>query len=237
MIEPILSYIRTLNFTGPDLTKRYYRLFGDLEYDLAALRAEIAVMEIRLREVRRRIDRCVWIGDNDEREISVAAHELAEPYYDRLNALHARIAAARNFQFNPSRERQGYFLFSDIALAIMGIGDEKLRRCEHLTFTRACEAYGRLDIRELTDLHDGVQDFLALQRRDHLESTEENAWESKLQQLLGSHPLCNAHWLDDPRRIEERLVTLKKKITREQDRLEYLGMVYTAAMKTFRFCN
>jgi hypothetical protein len=64
-----------------------------------------------------------------------------------------------------------------------------------------------------------------------------NAWKSKLRQLQDSHPLCNAHWLDDPRRIEHRLAGLKNKISSEQDRLEYLGMVYTAAMKTFRFCN
>jgi hypothetical protein len=237
MVEPILSYVRTLNFTGPDLTKRYYRLFGDLEYDLAALRAEITVMELRIREVRRRLERAVHIGTEEERDISVAAHELAEPWYDRLEALHARITASRGFQFNSTRERQSYFLFSDIALAIMGIEDETVRRRELLTFARACEAYSQLDINALTDLHDTVQDLLALERRDSLDSAETESWQRKLQTLLDSHPLRSAHWLDDPEKIEQRLHRLRRRIGAEQQRLEHLGMLYTAAIKCLRYCN
>ena len=78
MVEPILLYYRLLHFTGPEQTKRYYRLFGDLEYDLLSLRIEREVMGLRLREVKRRMSSCALITEEDERNISVSSHELAE---------------------------------------------------------------------------------------------------------------------------------------------------------------
>ena len=54
MVEPFVTYIRTLRFIGPEIEKRYFRIFGDLEYDLLALRIETSVMRHRLREVKRR---------------------------------------------------------------------------------------------------------------------------------------------------------------------------------------
>jgi hypothetical protein len=237
MVEPILSYMRTLRFTGPEQIKRYYRLFGDLEYDLLALRAESAVMELRLREIKRRMAFCASISEEEEREISVSSHELAEHFYSRLDALQGKITASKNFQFNQSHERQSYYLLYDIAMAIMGIEDESLRSREYETFDTACAAYGRLDISALLDLHDSVQSFLALERREHLERSEEEQWHRKLEELLDSHPLRFAGLLNQPERIREKMGTLKRKIASEQTRLEKLGMIYTAAIRTFRYRN
>ena len=96
LVEPILSYMRMLRFTGPDQVKRYYRLFGDLEYDLLSLRAENAVMQIRLREVKRRVVSCVTLSDEEERQINVDSHDLSEHLFDRIERLQRSIAASRS---------------------------------------------------------------------------------------------------------------------------------------------
>jgi hypothetical protein len=60
-------------------------------------------------------------------------------------------------------------------------------------------------------------------------------WEEKLAELLSHHPLRHAHVLDTPDGITGRLETLKQKIARQQEQLEYAGMLYTAAIRAMRF--
>lgn len=237
MVEPFVTYIRTLRFTGPEIEKRYFRIFGDLEYDLFALRIETAVMRLRLREVKRRARACMWINSDDERQISVTSHELNEHLYDRLEHLHKRIAAAKNFRYDQERERQGYYLFSDIATAIIGLGEDDRRNHELPELDRACDAYSRLDLNELLDIHDGVQQLLGLQRRTQATRGELEGWEDGLMKLYERYPLRHAPLLETPDGIEMRLDRLKRRIGREQNRLESLGMVYTGAIRVMRFRN
>ena len=237
MIEPFIKYIRTLRFTGPDIEKRYYRIFGDLEYDLLALRTETAVMELRIREVKRRVMSCVRISTEDERQISATSHELNEHLYTRLERLHARITSARSFRYDYGSEQQGYYLFYDIATAIIGLHDTTLRKQEQPTLDDARIAYEQLDISWLLDLHDNVQPLLAQERREEPEAGEMEIWEDKLNELIARHPLRHAPVLDTPDGISGRLDVLKQQIARQQERLEYAGMVYTAAVGAMRFRN
>jgi hypothetical protein len=237
MIEPILSYCRLLRFKGPELAKRYYRIFGDLEYDLMSLKTESEVMSLKLKDLQRRLHIRVPINDEEEHRINSVAHEIAEPLYTRLDDMHARIRAARDFHYNSCREREGYYLLADIATAIMGVEDHAVRVRERETLTIACEAYGRLDLSALTDLHDGVQNFLSMQRREHLDTNEEQEWLVKLEELRRTPPLCYADCLNDADGISDRMRTLKNKIRREEKRLERLGIAYLAAVHTIRNLN
>lgn len=237
LVEPILSYMRMLRFNGPEQVKRYYRLFGDLEYDLLSLRAENAVMQIRLREVKRRVLSCVLLSDDEERQINVDSHDLAEHLFDRVERLQRSIASSRGFRFDATREQQSYYLLADIAYAIMGIEDSAVRARERETINIACEAYGRLDLSALIDLHDSVQQFLALQRRERLDDYEEVEWRKKLENLQRSHPLCCIKWLDDPASITRRLSSLKRKIKSQQAELERVTMVYGAIVTAMRERN
>lgn len=222
---------------APEIEKRYYRLFGDLEYDLLALRIENAVMALRLREVKRRATACVFISAEDERQISVTSHELNEHLYNRLAQLHSHITNARNFRYDHESEQQGYMLLRDIATAVLGVGDPAVRRREQTKLDDACDAYAKLDISELIDLHDSVQDLLAIERRDELDDEEISAWERSLAEMAGRHPLRFADILETPDGITARVEKLKRRISREQDRLEIAGMVYTAAIRSMRFRN
>jgi hypothetical protein len=237
MVEPILHYYRLLHFTGPEQTKRYFRLFGDLEYDLLSLRIEREVMGLRLREVKRRMSSCALITEEDERNISVSSHELAEHLYSKLDILRTTIAETRNFHYDVKLERQAYLLLHDILMAIHGIENETVRRHEQETCNLACQAYGELDVSALLDLHDSVQGFLGFERRSQLSQWELHEWQAKIDGLLGGHPLRFAEWLNDPELIKERMDILKQKIGRQQKRLELIGMVYMATVKTFRFRN
>jgi hypothetical protein len=237
MVESFIAYMRACNFVAPEIEKRYFRLFGDLEYDLLALRIETSVMALRLREVRRRVMTCIWISTEEERQISVTSHELNEHLYTRLERLHARITTARSFKYNHASEGQGYILLRDIAMAVLGIGDAAARKRERSKLDDACGAYARLDIPALIELHDSVQDLLALQRRDALDEEETTDWEKRLDEIAGRHPLRFADILDAPELITVRTEMLKRKIAREQERLEISGMVYTAAIRAMRFRN
>ncbi len=237
MVEPILAYFRLLRFKGPEISKRYFRLFGELEYDLLSLQTECAVMALRLREVMRRMKLQPTLDDDEEREINAGAHELADHLYAQLDTLQRTIRSSREFQFDPVREREGYYLLADIATAIMGVEDGALRSRELETLTIACEAYGRLDLPTLTDLHDGVQHFLSLQRRDRLETREEQEWIGKLEELRRSHPLRYAEALRDPAAISERIETLKRRIAREEGKLERLNTIYGAVVQNSRYRN
>jgi len=237
MVEPFITYIRTLRFIGPELEKRYFRIFGDLEYDLLALRIETSVMHYRLREVKRRMKASLWISAEDERVISVTSHELNEHLYDQLERLHHRITEAKSFRYDQERERQGFFLLNDIAMAILGLEDSGRRESERETLDQACDAYSRLDISELLDLHDSVQQLLALERRDEVDLKEREQWEERLEEILGRYPLRYARVLETPDGIENRMEKLKRKIAEEQERLEGLGMVYTGAIRSMRFRN
>lgn len=237
MIEPFVTYIRTLRFIGPEIEKRYFRMFGDLEYDLLALRIETSVMRQRLHEVKRRAKACLWISSEDERQISVTSHELNEHRYSRLEALHGRIASAKTFRYDQERERQGYYLFNDIATAIIGLKDEGRRGNEQSTLGRACDAYSRLDLNELLDLHDHVQQLLALERRERPELSEQEQWEQNRTEILSRYPVCHAHIMETPDGIKNHMERLKHRIAREQDRLEVMGMTYTGAIRSLRFRN
>lgn len=237
MVDTFITYIRTLRFIGPELEKRYFRIFGDLEYDLLALRIETSVMLYRLREVKRRMHACVWVSAEDERSISVTSHELNEHLYDQLERLHNRITEAKGFRYDQERERQGLFLLNDIATAVLGLEDPARRKSEQMTLDQACAAYSRLDISELIDLHDGVQQLLALERREQPDPNEQQQWQQQLEEICGRYPLRYARVLETPNGIESRMEKLKRKIETEQERLERLGMIYTGAIRSMRFRN
>lgn len=237
MIESFISYMRTLHFSVPEASRRYYRLFGDLEYDQLALRAENKVMVLRIREVKRRMARFAWVSEEDERQISITSHELAEYFYTRLETLKARMATARSFTFDATAERQSRLLLADIAHAILGLRDAARRDREQPTLDRACGAYAILDIPELLDIHEQVQNLLAHERREQLEESEELAWRRKQDELSVQHPLPHCARLDDPAYITRKTEGLKRSILREQNRLEQLGLTYTSAVRSMRFRN
>jgi hypothetical protein len=237
IVESILRYVRLQCFVGPEQIKRYYRLFGDLEYDRLALRAETAVMRLRLREVRRRLASNRTISPEEEREICVTSHEMTEHLYRQTELKQASIARSRNFRYDREREQQGCLLFADIAAAIVGIADPALRARELDALTAAIDAYGRLDVATLIDLHDRVQQFVGLQRRERLDEHEECEWHQKLAVLSSRHPLARAADLDDPKRISARMAQLKRRIDREQKELEHLAMVYLAAVRASRYTS
>jgi hypothetical protein len=237
MVDTYITYVRARSFVAPSVEKRYFRLFGDLEYDLLALRIETSVMTLRLREVQRRAVTCIWISTDDERQISVTSHELNEHLYTRLERLQSHIAAAKSFRYDPEGEQQCLVLFRDIAMAVLGIGDEATRRRAQARLDSACDAYARLDVSELIDLHDGVQDLLALERREALDPEENAMWETKLVEIAAHHPMRYAGLLETSEGIATRTEMLKRKIAQAQQRLEMAGMVYTAAIRAIRFRN
>ena len=237
LIEPIITYVRTLRFTGPEQVKRYFRLFGDLEYDVLSLRAEASGLTLKLREVRRRIEQGLTLLPEDEQAIGRSSRELVEHLYQKAERLRTAMTGARNFRFDPKREEQSYYLLTDITTALMGVEDPAIRRREREPLNIACEAYGRLDLNALLDLHDNVQQFLGLQRRDRLDIDEEQEWRQKLEDLGRTHPLCCAGCLEDPRSIARKMTALKQRIAREQQRVEYLALVYAAAVKAARFVS
>lgn len=237
LVEPIISYMRMLRFTGPEQVKRYYRLFGDLEYDLLSLRAENTVMQIRLREVKRRVLSSVILRDEEERQINVDSHDLAEHLFDRVEGLQRSIASSRGFRFDSTREQQSYYLLADIAYAIMGIEDRAVRARERETLGIACGAYSRLDLSALIDIHDSVQTFLAVQRRERLDDIEETEWRQKLENLRRTHPLCCVKWLDDPSTITRRMSSLKRQINVRQGELEKITFVYQSIVNVMRERN
>jgi hypothetical protein len=237
IVEPILNFVRLQCFTGPDQVKRYYRLFGDLEYDLLTLRAETEAMRLRLREVRRRMQSSATLSVEDEREICVSSHDLTEHMYRKAEDVQNAIARGRAFRYDRAREAQSCLLLADIAAAVVGIADSALRMRERESLTAAIDAYSRLDIATLIDLHDHVQQFVALQRRDHLDPHEEEEWRQKSRAVLARHPLSHAATYDDPKKISERMATLTRRITRQQSRLEYIAMVYLGAVEVARNRN
>jgi hypothetical protein len=237
IVETILLFVRTQCFIAPEQIKRYYRLFGDLEYDLLTLRAETAAMQLRLREVCRRIAIDNEITAEDERQICTSSHDLTEHLYRRAENVQTAIAKARGFRYDAERERQGCILFADIAAAIMGIADAAIRSREQERLSAAIEAYARLDISTLIDLHDHVQQFVGLQRRERLDEDEENEWVQKLVALKARHPLSRIGWLDDPSKISQRMQWLRRRIMSEQKGLEHVAMVYLAAVRAARFRN
>ena len=121
--------------------------------------------------------------------------------------------------------------------AIVGIADPHARSREQETLEVACEAYSRLDISELIDIHDRVQDLVAMARRDQMEPDEHMKWRTLLGELYDRHPLRHAEVLASPEGISARMEMLKRKIGRQQEHLELSGMVYSAAVKTMRYRN
>ncbi|MBS1913964.1 MAG: hypothetical protein JST22_18390 [Bacteroidetes bacterium] len=237
MTEPFLAYIRTLYFIGPEVEKRYYRLFGDLEYDLLSLRVECAVMDLRIREVKRRATAAVPIDSNAERRISETSQELNEHLYARLERLQKRTAAAKSFRYDHESEAHGYYLVRDIATAILGLRRQEARVRHLETLDDACQAYRQLDIAELIDLHESVQHLLAQERRTVLSRKEAGEWRRRLSALHRRHPLCRSMILDTPEQIAAHAERLKRSIARWQARLEQRGVVYAAGIRSLRFRN
>lgn len=237
MVDSFLAYIRARAFLGPEAEKRYYRLFGDLEYDILSLQAELAVMDLRVREVKRRLASAVMISALDERRISATSHELNEHLYARLERLHARIAAAKSFRYDHESERQGYYMLSDIAVAVMGLRDPAVREQRASVVDEAVAAYEKLEIAEMIDLHESVQSLPAMERREALSAEEDNRWREMLAALYARHPLRMAQLLDRPEAIEKHTLRLKQRIDRRQQQLEVRGMVYAAAVGALRFRN
>ncbi len=237
LVEPIVSFARMRSFTAPALVKRYYRLFGDLEFELANARADTAVLRLRLREVRRRVSRGSVIDEVDEQQIESHSRDLADHMVQKSQRLQRSIATSRNFRYDALREQQSFYLLSDIAVAIMGIEDRSVRARERETLSVACEAYGRLDLSALIDMHDSVQGFLALQRRDRLDDHEEQEWRQKLEDLRRSHPMCCMKWTTDGVQVNRRSSMLRRRIAREHRELRYLRVVYDAAVDTSRCRN
>jgi ribosomal protein L29 len=219
------------------VSRKYYRLFGDLEYDLLSLRAETGVMSLRIREVKRRIPLCRHFSEDDERKVRVTSHELSEHRYSKLETLRDRMASSRSFTFDVEAERQSFYLLADVAHAILGIGASERRMRELEILDRACEAYARLDLPELHDLHERVQGYLAYERRDRLDESEERLWRERIAALEEQTPLRFHGCLEDPGFINSRVRRLRRAIAREQDRLEHLGMTYTALVRAARYRN
>ncbi len=237
MIERYITYIRTRHFLGPDLEKRYYRMFGDLEYDLLALRIETEVMSLRVREVRRRATSSVWISAEDERQINVTSHELNEHLYNRLEKLQNHITEAKHFRYDHDREKQAYFLFYDIAVAILGIGDPALRDREKWTLSAARDAYARLDLSDLIDHHDRVQELVALERRETASPDEEQEWDRRLREVEERHPLRYVHVMASPEGIAGHMEKMKTRIKHQEALLERHSIVYAAAVRAMRYRN
>jgi hypothetical protein len=237
LVEPILSFIRMQRFTGPEQVKRYYRLFGDLEYQLLSARAHTAAMRMRLREAKRWLSRQTPIDELKEEQIALRSDDLVDGHFQKAMRLQRSISASRNFRYNALREQQSFYILSDIALAIMGIEDCAIRSRERETLNIACEAYGRLDLSALIDVHDSVQQFLSLQRRDRLDDHEEQEWRQKLESLRRTHPICCLKWLEDSVQVTRRIAMLKKRIAREERELQWLTVAYRAAVDVSRQVN
>lgn len=237
MIEEFIAYIRTRWYLAPEIERRYYRLFGDLEYDLLALKVEWAAMDIRVREVRRRVASAVAITSHDEREINAASHEMSEHLYAMLERLHARIAAAKRFRYDPESEAHGCFLLRDIATAVFGLHDAADRERQRALVESACDAYARGDVAALMDLHEAVQPLVACERRDSIAREEQEFWTAKLRRLMGRHPICRAALMDSPEGIADRSNSLKRRVDAAQARLEWHSVAYAAAIAALRFRN
>jgi hypothetical protein len=237
LIGPIVRYVRLLHFAGPEQARRYYRLFGDMEYDVLTLNAELAAMQLRLREVRRRAERCAVIPPEDERTICVTAHDLTEHLYRRAEEHHAKSEAARSFHYDAAQERRALLLFGDIAAAVLGIADGMRRDREHKPLEEAIEAYRRLDLPTLIDLHDAVQPIVAQPRREGLDASERAHWAARTAELQRTHPLSRAAEMDDPHWITLRIERLRRSARRLQSSLEYTAMVYVALVRAARFRN
>lgn len=237
MIEAFMTYMRTRWYLAPEIERRYYRLFGDLEYDLLALKVEWAAMDIRVREVRRRVAAAIAITAHDEREINAASHEMSEHLYAMLERLHARIAAAKRFRYDPESEAHGWFLLRDIATAVLGLRDATDRERHRGLLDAACEAYARGDVATLMDHHEAVQPLVACERRDSMTRSEQQFWGAKLQRLLNRHPVSRAALMDSPEGIADRANSLKRRVETAQARLEWHNVAYTAAIAALRFRN
>lgn len=247
MVDAFIGYHEHLYFIVPDIYRRYYRLYGDLEYDRVSLRAEISVMELRIREVLRRARSHASISATEEREISTTSHELGSHLYKRLQSLHARIVRSRAFRFDHKRERHGRFLLHDIATAVLGLADDELRARQAGTLAAACAAYGGVDITRLLDIHERVQDLLAAERRDHIETTSEEEhqdlraeqadWERRTEELYENYPLTFRNILDTPEGIAQHELRLRNSITRLQWRLERTAVIYDGVVAATRFRN
>ncbi len=237
MIEPYVNYMHARCFVVPEIERRYYRLFGDLEYDIMSLRTEIAVSEQRLDVVRRRIKAALPITARDERNITSASHELHGHRYHHLEQMHARIAAAKAFRYDPETEQHGRYMLADIALAILGLKDPLARARRGNTLDQAAAAYARLDIADMMDLHESVQDLLACERRDTLSAEEQTKWRGELAALYARHPARLAEILNSPEAITRRTRWLRRRADVYGRQLAASTVVYAGAIRVIRFRN
>jgi|GEM_PF-2531902 len=235
--DPFIHYIHSVHFVAPGLERRYWRLFGDLEYDLRSLRIEMTVMARRIERARMALDAGETITPDRERSIDVAVRSEELPGYRRLENFRARIDRARGFVFDRERESQARVMLADIAGAILGIDDRALRQ-RHLAMLRsACAAYGALDLEALLDLHDRVQELPIGERRDECSQQEQAAWQRQLDALYARHPLRSASVLDAPPTISAHIAGLRSRIDGAQARLSRVILTYLAIVAASQHPN
>ncbi len=237
LARPILAYIRAYYIEAPQSAQRYFQLFGELDYELKSVRTERHIMSLRLEEIQRLVERGVAVNERILQSALLTARKRSNDKLDSLARLRKRINASGQFQFDPNVEKESFYLLADITGAIMGMGDSDLRKREQETFTMACEAYGRLDTPELTDIHESVQGFLSLPRREYLEEEEAVVWSAKLARLYRAYPLNRAEFMASEERIAEKIITTQRRIAREQTALERMAMACIAALRSNRNRN
>lgn len=235
--DPLLIYARTVRFVGPEIARRYYRIFGDLEYDLLALRAEIVTTGYLVRFLNQAFANNQPMTPETEGLIRHAAHEATAGEYQALEELRMAIRSAKEFRYQAEQERECYCLLADIAEAIVGIEDAGRRRREQETLTLACDAYGRLDVGALTEIHEMVQPLLSLARRERLEEAEEEEWHRRIEELQNCEPLRLARYLADAAHITARMDQLKQRVQNRTKLLTRLELASTSLLRYGRFRN
>ncbi|MBL7989652.1 MAG: hypothetical protein JNJ94_16445 [Chlorobi bacterium] len=237
LCDPLLIYTRTVRFVGPEIARRYYRIFGDLEYDLLALRAEIVATGHLVRLLNQLFAGSQPIVPETERLIRHAAHEAAAREYQELEELRVATRSAKEFRYQAEQERECYCLLADIAEAIVGIEDTTRRRRHQETLTLACDAYGRLDVGTLTELHEMVQPLLSIARRERLGEAEEKEWHKRISELQNHPPLRLARYLADAAHITARMDELKRRIQRRTALLTRIELASASLLRHGRFRN
>lgn len=235
--DPLLIYVRTVRFVGPEIARRYYRIFGDLEYDLLALRAEVVSAGHLIRLLEQSFAGNRPMTPELEGDIRHAAHEAAANEYQGMEGLRMAIRSAKEFRYQAEQERECYCLLADVAEAIVGIADPARRRREQETLTLACDAYGRLDVVALTELHELVQPLLSLARRERLEEAEEEEWHRRIGELQQCEPLRLARHLADAAHITARMDELKLRVQNRTAVLTRLELASASLLRNGRFRN
>lgn len=235
--DPFIHYIRSLHFVVPGLERRYWRLFGDLEYDLRSLRVELAVIERSIARARAVLTSGATISPELERSIDRSTRQEEVARYRRLEIFRSRVDHARGFTFNREREIQARTMLADIAGIVLGIGDSAARQRHSVLLRSACEAYASLDLEALLDFHDRVQELPVGERRDQCSEQEQEAWRRQIETLYARHPLRSAHVLDVPSTISRHMRHLRSRIDSAQEQLSRQVLVYLSIVSASQHVN